>query len=120
MTADPFPLALVIRLRHCLESLGKTPEAVAGALRSAGVSGETLCSTSCPVASWLDREGFSWSAVAPDDIAAYHTSAPGLHLSVRLCDLPNGPAIAEFVRRFDNNLYPDLIAPSKTRTKGKR
>lgn len=120
MATDPFVLAIGIRFRHCLESLGDTAVAVANAIRAAGVSGLTLCSTSCPVAAWLHRDGFPWAAVTGQDIAAYHSSAPGCQLYLWLRDLSNGPAIAEFVRQFDDNLHPDLMTPSKNRTKGKR
>lgn len=92
-------------VRELIESLGRSPEEVAGKLMKAGVHGRRGKSNSCPVANYVksqvtDREfGISqtgWKLNGPSlfDLLEDQGSSPN--------------PVARFIREFYDGLYPAL------------
>lgn len=84
-------------LTNLLERLGNTAEEVAESLRAKSCTGYPRASFSCPVANYLREQ-------LPDTTVSVG-SGSSLAGSQRVRS-PSG--VSDFVRAFDNGLYPDL------------
>lgn len=80
--------------------LGETPDAVADSLRKTGVRGYRGCCFSCPLARYLKARGFGFVTVGVNSVVCVVPKETTKHR------LP--AAVLEFVKRFDDGLYPDL------------
>lgn len=85
---------------EALSWLGRTVEEVAEGLRARGIKGRPDSLRSCPMARYLQ----TWWNHAWFDAGVY-----GVTAECNPCN-PNPSAVIEFVRGFDNYLFPDLIA----------
>ncbi len=86
-----------------LATLGDTPVAVAETLRAKGIKGRPCESSRCPIANWLVTETGAVTVEVDSDIYFRHAGAHGLWID------PTPDAVAEFIRRFDEGDFPDLI-----------
>lgn len=84
-----------------LDSLGGTANIVAARLEAEECHGTTCKSGGCPVAIWLERQGYRQIAVTPR--AIYCTSAAGEFMH---CVPP--PAVASFIAAFDRHEHEAL------------
>jgi hypothetical protein len=86
---------------HTLDTLGGTANIVAARLEAEECHGSTCKSGGCPVAIFLEKQGYRQIAVTPR--AIYATSPAGEFLH---CVPP--PAVANFVAAFDRHEYESL------------
>jgi hypothetical protein len=95
-------------LEVLLVSLGSEPDEVAQALRAAGIYGYRDEPASCPVANWLAQE----TGLSPHvDRAAVELYPIPIGDEGPLVESATPLAVAEFVGRFDNGEYSDLLEP---------
>jgi hypothetical protein len=94
-----------MKLKRQLGALGGDGDAVARALRDLGIRGSLCDAHRCPVALYLEREGWGAVLVNTDWVEACQGETG---VSVATPD-----AVAVFVRDFDNGLYPYLKAPQE-------
>jgi hypothetical protein len=90
----------VTELKRLLDALGDDSAAVARSLQDRRIRGTLLEPHLCPVARYLQREGWETVSVNTDWIEACHN---GIEVSVATPD-----AVASFVCDFDRGLYPSL------------
>jgi hypothetical protein len=96
----------VVAIHLALDRLPRTEETIAAHLEHAGIRGrrrEPLC---CPIAEYLLRQvpGYTFYA-RPGIISAIGESAGPRHT------VYPPPAVANFMRFFDNGAYPQLELP---------
>ena len=76
-------------------------EGVANVLRKFNIKGEQLKSQHCPIANAISD--------VFDDVEVTLAGIYFIHRDTRLnCVINVTPAMAEFIRNFDNGVYPDL------------
>lgn len=85
-----------------LNALGDTPDAIADRLRALGIKGRRIGARHCPIAQLLNTlDGVSNAAVFDDSISFSKSGGWG-------AALPTSAAV-EFIRRFDQGVYLDLV-----------
>lgn len=84
-------------IKESLDKLGNTTEGVVQTLISKGIKGVKNSGVSCPVARYLQAEGYPAAEVA--DVSAWGDGTGYV-------DLPY--SVMAFVRAFDHGEYPDL------------
>jgi hypothetical protein len=87
-----------------LGTLGDTSDQIAAAFVAKGIKGETGSAYRCPVAKWLIAEtGCREAEVDQADVCVRRDGGGSLWVT------PPEP-VADFIVRFDEGDYPDLIA----------
>ena len=91
------------RLAAALQSLGSTADNIADNLEIGGWRGLRHDAGACPISLYLTAvvPHVQGAAVGADQATIHTLDGPDLEI-----DLP--PAVADFVRAFDNGAYPDL------------
>lgn len=79
-----------------LRSLGDTPDAIAGALRDAGIRGERRRCHTCPLARWFEQ------------LTGEPTVVVGWFAFVGTAEYPLPAAAQDFVALFDTGRYDEL------------
>lgn len=93
-------------LKRKLQALGKTPDEVADSLRAKGIVGRQISAGCCPVANYLKSS--TRESCEPSVCAYFVDLLDGVTPATRVVP---GPAVANFIRNFDRDKYPDLIDP---------
>jgi hypothetical protein len=89
-----------------LASLGDSADEVADALYAAGVRGKPDDATCCPVANWLGQESGLEPYVEREGVCLYLDLDEQEEQPQLRAETP--AAVAEFIRRFDHDDYPQL------------
>lgn len=90
-----------------LADLGGTADAVADRLRALGIKGTRHDGCSCPIANLLRSNGCGTSEL---EVSNYHVYPTGSLIpnDQEVPQLP--PPVTQFIRRFDEGVYLDLVA----------
>jgi hypothetical protein len=88
-----------------LADLGDTADAIADRLRALGIKGRARQACHCPVANYIERQSaYTGASVSRDLVLAVDPD-----LNYEALEVPTPDAVAEFVRRFDDGVYLDLV-----------
>lgn len=94
---------------------------IEGFLLSTGIRGETGDEHQCVIARWIRQQSGEWVAVG-----VWYSTAKNVvgdsdrKMCVAVCEdepdifreyLPISDSVAEFIRRFDDDQYPNLVLP---------
>lgn len=97
-------MTAVDQLGQILADLGDTPDAVADRLRALGITGQQVSGCACPIALYLNQNGFSGASV--NHLTALVKNPAGDFKTIEVA-MPR--PVSRFINRFDDGVYLDLV-----------
>src|SRR6266568_3051480 len=97
---------MIDNVQNALRELGATSDEIADSLRLLGITGYKKCSTKCVIANYLEAvTGQTWVVSGSAHMASDTAVVVFLTFQVK-----------NFIGKFDEGFYPDLIATRPTPT----
>jgi hypothetical protein len=105
------------RAARLLAALGDTPAAIARTLVDAGIRGDRCNEGTCPIATYLMRSDLGLHSVAVSgNIATLRFGHGGAYT----CLVRTPDAVEEFIERFDEGGFSELLIGSTAKSGGTR
>lgn len=100
--------AVLEKIQEVLQELNDAPGGVAAKLIELGCRGDRLRCHTCPIADYLDKQGFTSPQIFVTTRAVrIYAPNPERVPTTPLASLPMPDAVKDFIERFDHWLLPD-------------